>query len=387
MKVIFPIILISCTLSVFNGFGQSYLYGHIKGLNNDTISVNVNTLDVRRSYDDTIVASNGNFIYRKMVTEPTMVMLKPESAFEENPIIGSLYLPLSKRIFILLTAHDTIKVNAELSDSNITYDIISSIPFNQEFCDRHNSNLHNKTFRLEIERKMSASRIKNDRVEMERLENEYLALRTKDHLETYKYIETNPNKDISACLVIGSTTPIDFMKYYEILTPKVKNGLFKNMLYERSLLAKNNLSINRSTNAMVNSKAPEFTSTSLDGRKISLSNFNGKIVVLDFWGTWCIPCIQGLPNMKTYYQKVSKKIEFIGIACNENIKRVSELINTQDLKWTQLMNKSPVDIALKFEVSSYPTKIIINDKGIILNVFVGESEDFYKKIDELFNDK
>ncbi|MDR3227505.1 MAG: TlpA family protein disulfide reductase, partial [Prevotellaceae bacterium] len=67
--------------------------------------------------------------------------------------------------------------------------------------------------------------------------------------------------------------------------------------------------------------APDFTIKALDGKEITLSNFKGKYVLIDFWGSWCMPCRQSSPFLVDLYSKLKAKkanIEFISIAVKEN---------------------------------------------------------------------
>ena len=63
--------------------------------------------------------------------------------------------------------------------------------------------------------------------------------------------------------------------------------------------------------------APDFTLNDLSGKPLTLSSLRGKYVILDFWGSWCVWCIKGFPQMKEYYQKYAGKFEILGIDCND----------------------------------------------------------------------
>ena len=63
--------------------------------------------------------------------------------------------------------------------------------------------------------------------------------------------------------------------------------------------------------------APEIELPNLQGSTTKLSSLRGKYVVIDFWGSWCIWCIRGIPNMKTYYAKYKDKMEILGVDCRD----------------------------------------------------------------------
>ncbi|MFD1770422.1 TlpA family protein disulfide reductase [Sphingobacterium suaedae] len=133
-------------------------------------------------------------------------------------------------------------------------------------------------------------------------------------------------------------------------------------------------------------KAPDFSLTNLDGAQIDGKGLGGRYVVLDFWGSWCAPCIAGMPKMKEYVQKYGDKVNFIGIACGDEVANWKSAISELQLTWPQYLNSSQnEDLTRKFQIDTFPTKIIIDPNGKILNLFKGESADFYKYLDHLFS--
>jgi len=123
-----------------------------------------------------------------------------------------------------------------------------------------------------------------------------------------------------------------------------------------------------------------------DGTGFNLVSLRGKYVVLDFWGTWCGPCVSGMPKMKTYRDKYKGKLEIVGIASeSDNGERWKKfLTNHPEYDWPQVLSKkNEEDFILMFNVAGYPTKILIGPDGIIIGRYVGEDEEIYKKMDEL----
>lgn len=129
---------------------------------------------------------------------------------------------------------------------------------------------------------------------------------------------------------------------------------------------------------------PDFIAAVPGKQKINLADQKGKYIVLDFWGSWCVPCIKGIPKMKEYYSKYQGKIEFIGIACNDKEKEWQDAIAKYDLGWINMRNASkPNDLVAKYNVEAYPTKILIDKNGNFIQRFIGETEEFYAKLDSL----
>ena len=110
-----------------------------------------------------------------------------------------------------------------------------------------------------------------------------------------------------------------------------------------------------------------FEYQTLSGSSFRLSDHRDKYIVLDFWGSWCAPCIGGFPAMKQFYNENKNRAEFVGIACRD-----------QKVNWIQILNQTGEnDLSKLFAIEGYPTKIIINPEGKIEGIYLGESEEFY----------
>lgn len=122
-----------------------------------------------------------------------------------------------------------------------------------------------------------------------------------------------------------------------------------------------------------------------DGKKFELAFLRGKYVVLDFWGTWCGPCISGMPKMKEYLVKYKDKIEIVGVAQeSDDGERWRKFLKEKpDYNWHHVLSRNNEDYILKFNVAGFPTKIIVDPEGKILARYVGEDDEIYKKLDEI----
>ena len=130
--------------------------------------------------------------------------------------------------------------------------------------------------------------------------------------------------------------------------------------------------------------APQFTLNDINGKPLSLSSFRGKYVLLDFWGSWCVWCIKGFPDMKKYYDKYKGKFEIIGIDCNDTEEKWKEAVKKHELPWLHVYNPSTSDLTTRYVLKGYPTKIMIDPEGNIHKVVTGEDPAFYTYLDELF---
>ena len=133
----------------------------------------------------------------------------------------------------------------------------------------------------------------------------------------------------------------------------------------------------------------DFRVTTLDGRSIQLSALKGKVVVVDFWATWCPPCIEELPHFKQLYaQYKDKGLEMIGIALDEEGSGVvSAFVKEHGVTYPVAMG-SP-DLIQNFGgILGIPTTFIIDKNGMITHKLIGyqEQQAFEQEIQRLLSE-
>ncbi|MCF8360373.1 MAG: TlpA family protein disulfide reductase [Prolixibacteraceae bacterium] len=112
-------------------------------------------------------------------------------------------------------------------------------------------------------------------------------------------------------------------------------------------------------------KAPEFELVSIDNKKLKLSDFKGKFVFLDFWGTWCSPCRSEIPHVKELSESFSEdELVVIGISTRDTEEELREFIKENEIKYQNALSDNQVNI--HYGVNSYPTTFLIDKEGIII---------------------
>ena len=116
-------------------------------------------------------------------------------------------------------------------------------------------------------------------------------------------------------------------------------------------------------------KAADFELKSLDGEHVDLASFRGKVVVLDFWATWCGPCRQELPIVDKLRQEFGEQVQFLGINEEEN-GTVKGFLHRNPYGITVLMDAKR-SVNRIYGVHSIPTLVVIDKDGVIRQHFVG----------------
>ena len=118
----------------------------------------------------------------------------------------------------------------------------------------------------------------------------------------------------------------------------------------------------------INKPALDFQVIGLKGAELSLSQYRGQVVLLDFWATWCPPCIAEMPNVKRTYAKYrNQKFEIIGISLDRSTAPLEEYIANEGLAWRQYWDNGG-RIANMYNVRSIPSTFLIDGAGTIRQV-------------------
>ena len=149
-------------------------------------------------------------------------------------------------------------------------------------------------------------------------------------------------------------------KMYESLTPRIKNAYLGRKL---------KTSIDNIKKTAIGNVAPDFTLQAPDGQNISLSDYRGKIVLLDFWASWCGPCLREVPNVKKVYDKFHDKgFEILSVSLDDKKDNWVNAIEKNDLNWGHVSSLKGWDcpVAKLYNVSGVPAMLLIDKEGKIV---------------------
>ncbi len=340
--------------------------GTLDDAGNDSLAVfiyNARTNDLAAA--DTIVARNGKIAVSFKDTAAVMVYVTP---FGQQ---GSMAAP------VLVLPGEKVKVSGTLSDPVYSgTEIYDGLAVFEDF-----KKLENKFDELYRKARTISG---DDIMGQQALSGEHDKLTAERDSIFAEYVKNNPD-DLTSGYLTLFMNPEQGLQSYNQLSPSVKeSGLGALLADVADQFASSILREQNKSKIQPGKTAPDFALNDLQGNRRTLSSFKGRYVLLDFWGKWCYWCMKGMPDMKEYYAKYKDKIEFIGIDCNDSEEVWRKTVEEEGLSWTNLYNGDSRDILNEYAIEGFPTKILIDKEGKIVQVFVGESEELYKKLDELF---
>lgn len=128
------------------------------------------------------------------------------------------------------------------------------------------------------------------------------------------------------------------------------------------------VSTNQKPSQFINKPAPDFHVMDIMGEELSLQQYHGQVVLLDFWATWCQPCIAEMPNVKQTYAKYkNRKFQIIGISLDNAIEPLDAYIKGEGIAWRQYLDRSGA-ISTLYNVRAIPSTFLIDGAGIVRRV-------------------
>ncbi|MDD5758986.1 MAG: redoxin family protein [Desulfobulbaceae bacterium] len=120
--------------------------------------------------------------------------------------------------------------------------------------------------------------------------------------------------------------------------------------------------------------APAFSLPDTDGTPLSSKSFQGKVMLINFWATWCAPCRGEMPALDTLQQEYKGKgLVIIGINIDNDLGQVKQFIKDTNTKFL-ILHDPEMRTHDSYKVTSYPTTFLVDRKGIIQKYWIGPQE-------------
>lgn len=365
---------VSClSLSACMMADDLHVSGNLSDVGNDTL---IAMTYLNNSVDQTmkVVGKDGAFDFHMDVKEPAPLVLQVRHPMKDGQ------QPMAAYAVLMAVPGENLKVTGSFSN----YQVDGSAFYKDfEQCRKVSASFEEGVKNLQRDYSAKMEQGANPDSLEKVINKAYDELKANLSDATLKYIKAHP--DMEAC--VSMLDNVDVENYKEVLaaiSPAVREGRMKGLIDHFADYAQKALEREAAKkNTVEGNVAPDFTLKSIDGKNISLSSLKGKVVVLDFWGSWCGWCIKGMPKMKEYYAKYKGKLEILGIDCNDTEQKWRDAVKKHELPWLHVRNEGNPDVTVLYGISGFPTKIVIDAEGKISKVVVGESEDFYTYLDQL----
>jgi tetratricopeptide (TPR) repeat protein len=116
---------------------------------------------------------------------------------------------------------------------------------------------------------------------------------------------------------------------------------------------------------------PEFEVVTLAGDYLTSADAQGKVLLLDFWGTWCAPCVAAVPSLRALARRMDKDpFLLLSVSTDSDEKTLREFVAKYEMSWPQVWDKRH-EMARKCQIEGYPTYILVNHEGEIVHVVRG----------------
>ncbi len=195
-----------------------------------------------------------------------------------------------------------------------------------------------------------------------------------------RFITKNPGSVLSAFQLKGLAgqllSPAQAEKYYKLLAPEVQKSYYGQQVADF---------IRYTGEAKIGDRYIDFQANNLEGVPVRVSDYNGKVLLLDFWGSWCESCLETFPALvKVHQQFHAKGFDILGIVVDYKKPTVEKMVQQYKIPWQNVSSFKGTQepAALMYNVHAFPTNILIDRHGIIVARDV-EIDELPEKISDL----
>lgn len=361
--------------------------GELEGLEGKQIRVNY--VKNGRSKVDTLTTVTGNtFIWSGSFAEPQIIRIEV--------LDSSLYLRIGKAVAFpppLMFMLSNAKVQVKGDAKEIFKATVSSEDNEMQIYEQYRAwDIGNYAASWKLQKEHHRKVISGDTLGNGRIMAEMTALRKENQRKRMEFIDAHPDA-FASILMMNSLILVmsneDMQRRYDLLSERLKESAAGQALAVK---------IENNKITAVGKQMVHFQQNDADGKLIDSKSLMGKVILLDFWGSWCVPCRKSHPELKQLYSKYKGKgFEIIGISNEsiagtkskqEQIERWKKAINEDGLDWMQILYDPSInDIVKTYDINGYPTKILVDAQGKIVLRLLGTSEKHSRtlesKLDEL----
>ena len=338
---------------------------------------------------------NGSFSLNGNINEPTMayLQLKEEKRNELNgvnvfiePATMTINLQLNKFREAKLTGSKAQNENKALE--KLKGPVRKQMqPLDDEF------NSANNIYIAAMRRKAPEDSLDFLKEKVEAIREKFTPYNKRTDKLDYDFFVKHPNSYVTVYMMRFhvSEWPLDTLQMiYDNMNETVKQSSYAKELAKE---------IEELRGGSPGSMAKDFSATDINGNKLTLADFKGKYVLLDFWASWCVPCRKGNPHLKELYAKYKDKgIEFIGVSDDDRDPNAwRKAVEKDGLPWLHVLRgldmqkiqnglPNETEISDRFGIHTLPTRILIDPNGMIIGRYGEEEEGLDAQLKKIFRE-
>ena len=356
--------IISCTPK-----NTHFLSGNISGVESDTLLVIYNS-DTESGIMklDTLVLEDGKIQYDLPAEETGIIMMVEPKHFIDN-------------ITLYAVPGENVVINGKMTDYEL-----SGSAFYRDWGAFHKMVEGNEQARRDLLATIPEDREAEPDYDMAAFSARDREIKKEWDGIALDFIKKNPGSDLCAYLAREIGGIDDFNEAETAISEKVKKGRLGHLIESRKLAFDADAVRQASMKDIYEGAvAPDFSLKTSTGETFTLSEHRGGYVMLDFWGTWCGWCIEGLPNVKEIAHRYAGKLTVVSVDCGDTETAWRNGIEEHGMDWVQVYNSKADAVDSKFAVQGYPGFYLIDPEGVIVMMAFGEPANFVEKIGELIS--
>jgi thiol-disulfide isomerase/thioredoxin len=351
--VIFSILFFSCQKQI----KKNTIYGKIQNGEKNYIFLQKIAENGYKTIDSVMTSSDGSFEMKNPAKSPNFYVLRANA---------------TNIIYLVLRENETVEVNGNADRFELTYEVSGSK--DSELIKKlraHDKNI-NDSLSILYEKERANYPDKIDSIGIA-LQSQYSKM-----MENYSitFIKENMNSIVS----LSATKFLDQYVNVKLLN-ELKDSLNKTL--PDNPYVRDYTSLVAELNKMPpGSECPEINLNTPAGKPFALSSLRGKIVLIDFWASWCLPCRKENQHIVEVYNKLrGKDFEIFGVSLDENIAAWNNAIAKDKITWPQVsdLKRWQSEIVKQFHIEAIPFNILIDRNGKIISKGI-RSEDLELEI-------
>ena len=364
-------LVVACLLVLpLGSIAQNFtIKGKLKGQGNETITLRGIDGEIKTAAKDDAFELTGT-----AGNEPFVTMIS--SSVDRNTYLGGgktgMFMP-AQPLLVVISKGATLSITGTAKDLHQA--MVTGDELNESFNEVRKLEKKSQDEMTSLQAQLTESRIMGVTDAVKEIGPKMLAVRKSMSAARKEYIKEHPDAFASMYYLAMDSKEYNVSELeaaYNALSSK-----YKDTRVAKGLVAKiESLKVMRD-----GGPAPDFTKLDVNGKRVSLSDFKGKYVLLDFWGSWCGPCRAANPHLKQLYAKYAAKgFEIVGVA-SEKVsgqaqaeKMWKEAVVKDGLTWTNLLNNElnmQQDLVAMYSVEGYPTQILLDQQGKIIARWLG----------------